>query len=333
LKEYTNELNKYKTLTNKYSVRLEVAKVDLLKQHYGEESFTKIIEKLIDEKITGQVLPPPKKLNSPILRIGGKALLADKLIELMPEHKVYVDVFGGALHLLFAKESSTSKIEIVNDKSGDIINLFAVIKDRPLDLRAKILEMPTSRQYFNYLKSLPVSNDNVERAARFFYLVRNSYMGDPRTGWKASNKNNTNKLVGRIADELYWLSQRLQKVTLECMNYSYILRKYGNDKDAFMFCDPPYIIHNKKQGLYDIPFTESDNRELAKRLKELPAKIMVTHYDNKIFNSFYKGWRLQQIQSFKASGAIIAREEKDEQGNVITVREKPRVIENVFMNY
>jgi len=312
---------------------LETAKVKLLQEHYGEESFTKIIEKLIEEKITGEILPPPKRVTSPIIRIGGKAFLADKLIELMPKHRVYIDLFGGALHLLYAKDPDSSKIEIVNDKSGDVINLFTVIKDRPLDLRAKILEMPISRQYFNQIRSLPVSSDKVERAARFFYLVRNSFYGDPRTGWKASNINNTNKLVSRIADEMYWMSHRLQKVTLECMDYRYILRKYGNDEGAFIFCDSPYIIHGKKYGLYDIPFTVADNRELAKRLKELPAKIMVTHYPNKLFDGYYKGWRLEQIQTYKASGAVIERAELDAMGNEITVREKPRVTENVFMNY
>lgn len=324
--------NKYKTRTHKYSVRLEVAKVNLLKEQYGIESFTELIETLIDEKIEG-VLPPPKKVRSPIIRIGGKSLISDRLVELMPEHKLYVDVFGGAAHVLLAKEPDISRLEVFNDKSGDIVNLFEVIRDRPLDLRERILQMPSSRKYFNKLKSLPAPKDKVERAAVYFYLVRNSFYGDPRSGWKATNKNNTAKTIKRIADEIYWVSERLRKVTLECMDWKYILNKYGKYEDAFLFVDPPYIIHGKKHGLYDIPFGVKENRELAKRLKELPCKVMVTHYDNKLFNSFYKGWRVEQIKTYKAAGAIIASKIKDDQGNIITAREKPKVIENVFMNY
>lgn len=324
--------NKYKVDRNKYSVRLETAKVDLLKKHYGIDSFTKLIETLIDEKIEG-IITPPKKIKSPIIRIGGKALIADKLVELMPEHNLYVDVFGGAAHVLLAKDTKTSRLEVFNDKSGDIVNLFEVIRDRPLDLRRKILEMPSSRKYFNKLKSLPMPKDKVERAAVYFYLVRNSFYGNPRSGWKSTNKNNTSKLMNRVADELYWVSERLKKVTLECMDWKYILNKYGKYEDTLIFADPPYIIYGKKHGIYELPFGETDNRELAKRLKKLPCKVMVTHYDNKLFNSFYKGWRVEQIHTYKASGAVVEKEEIDEEGNKTIKRRKKRVIENVFMNY
>jgi len=332
MNKYTIKTNKYKVKTRKYSVRLEEAKVNFLQEHYGEQSFTRLIERIIDERIES-IIPPPKKVKSPILRIGGKALIADKLIELMPEHKIWVDVFGGAAHLLFAKDPDTSKIEVLNDKSGDIMNLFEVIRDRPLELREKILEMPCSRAYYNKLKSLPMPQDKAERAAVYFYLVRNSFYGDIRSGWRAPKKLNPVKTIQRISDELYWISNRIKNVVLECMDWKYILRKYGNSEDAFLFVDPPYIIYGKKHGLYEIPFTVDDNRELAKRLKELPCKVMVTHYSNKLFDRYYKGWRVEQIYTYKGSGAIIERQETDEHGNIITNREKPKVIENVYMNY
>lgn len=330
--KYTVKNNKYTAKTRKYSVRLEEAKVNLLKEHYGEESFTKIIESIIDERIEN-ILPPPKKVKSPILRIGGKSLVADKLVELMPENRIWVDVFGGAAHLLFAKEPDMSRIEVLNDKCGDIMNLFEIIRDKPLELREKILEMPCSRAYYNKLKSLPMPQDNVERAAVYFYLVRNSFYGDIRSGWRAPSKLNPAKTIQRISDELYWMSQRLKNVTMECMDWKYILRKYGKYEDTFLFVDPPYIIYGKKHGIYELPFTVDDNRDLAKRLKELPCKVMVTHYPNKLFDRYYKGWRVEQIETYKGSGALVERQETDEQGNIITVKEKPKVIENVYMNY
>lgn len=54
--------NKYREPTTKYSIRLENSKVNLLKDLYHEESITKLIETLIDEKISN-TLTKPKKYN------------------------------------------------------------------------------------------------------------------------------------------------------------------------------------------------------------------------------------------------------------------------------
>ncbi|MDC4869212.1 DNA adenine methylase, partial [Acinetobacter baumannii] len=58
--------------------------------------------------------------------LGGKSQLARTIIELMPEHKTYVEVFGGAGWVLFKKSPST--VECINDVNGDLINLYRVIK-------------------------------------------------------------------------------------------------------------------------------------------------------------------------------------------------------------
>jgi len=44
---------------------------------------------------------------------GGKQYLVDQLVELIPPHRIYVEVFGGAAALLFAKQPS--ELEIYNE--------------------------------------------------------------------------------------------------------------------------------------------------------------------------------------------------------------------------
>jgi len=71
-------------------------------------------------------------IRSPIKWVGGKSKLRKVIIPMIPEHKCYVEVFGGAAWVLFGKPPS--QIEVLNDIDEDLINFFEVVKTNPLRL-------------------------------------------------------------------------------------------------------------------------------------------------------------------------------------------------------
>ena len=68
-------------------------------------------------------------MRSPICWLGGKGLLVKKLLPLVPEHRIYVEVFGGGASLLLAKDPAVSEVEVYNDLDSRLVNLFEVLRE------------------------------------------------------------------------------------------------------------------------------------------------------------------------------------------------------------
>lgn len=58
--------------------------------------------------------------------MGGKSRLAKTILPLFPAHTCYTEVFAGGAGLFFKKEAS--KVEVLNDINGDLVNLYRVVK-------------------------------------------------------------------------------------------------------------------------------------------------------------------------------------------------------------
>jgi DNA adenine methylase len=66
-------------------------------------------------------------VNSPLAYIGGKSKLSKTIIEMMPAHKAYCEVFAGAAWVFFRKPPS--KYEVINDLDSDLICFYRVLQN------------------------------------------------------------------------------------------------------------------------------------------------------------------------------------------------------------
>ena len=121
-------------------------------------------------------------LASPIGWMGGKSRLRKTILEKIPEHVCWVELFCGAAWITFAKDKQISKTEVVNDTNGELSNFFRCVRDKYLELVAKIEFRVASEQDFEMIKqswgggSLATTSE-VERAANFYWYLKNAYSG------------------------------------------------------------------------------------------------------------------------------------------------------------
>lgn len=108
--------------------------------------------------------------------IGGKHQLAGRIIKRFPAHQTYCEVFGGSAAVLLAK--SPSPYEVFNDINGEVVRLFRVVKYHSDEFMREIRWFLRSRKQFEDFKiSQPEILTDIQRAARFYYLLRCSYAG------------------------------------------------------------------------------------------------------------------------------------------------------------
>lgn len=191
---------------------------------------------------------------------GAKDHLAEWIIDTMPVHDTYVEVFGGSAGVLFGKPRS--KYEIYNDLNDDLTQFFKVIRDRPDDLAEWLQSVPYSRsqykgwvtEFYNGVRP----DDPIERAGRFFSLRYMQYLGvaDSPNGFKARAKRSPARTFDNAKQRLHTLATRFNQVTIENQHYHEILSKYDDTSiDVLFYADPPY---DGSEDRYSADFDRDD---------------------------------------------------------------------------
>ena len=169
-----------------------------------------------------------------------------------------------------------SKVEIVNDINGELVNLYRVVQHHLEEFVRQFKWAIISRQMFEWLKA--ASTDlmtDIQRAARFYYLQHTAF------GAKSSGQTfgtaTTSKASSflRIEDQLTEAYYRLSGVTVENLSWDECLLKYDRPH-SFMYADPPYW----KLAGYGMEFGLDQYQRMAELMKTCQSKIMLSINDH-----------------------------------------------------
>jgi len=238
----------------------------------------------------------------PLSYIGGKNRLAKQLIAMFPEHTTYVEAFAGGAQVLFHKEPS--KVEVVNDLDGDIVNFFRVCQLHHEELVRYLSYTVVSRNWFEVLKATdPASLTDIQRAARYLYLLKNCFAGlvrNPHYHWHVVQPPGFN--LERLPELLENTHKRLARVQIECLPYEEVLRRY--DRPAtFFYLDPPYW----GRKLYRHNFTTEDFVTLEERLRNVKGKFMLSLNDVPEVRALFQHCHIREIELHYTSQKLAGR--------------------------
>lgn len=118
------------------------------------------------------------RIHGPLKYHGGKTYLAKNLVSLMPFHTHFVEVFCGALSVLFAKNYFGIS-EVVNDIYGLLINFWLVLQDEELFVKfqQRCIATPFAQVQWEQAQRDLTHDDPVIAAHAFFVLNRQSRQG------------------------------------------------------------------------------------------------------------------------------------------------------------
>lgn len=238
---------------------------------------------------------------------GSKWSISEWIISHFPEgyeKMVYLEPFLGSGAVFFNKRPSA--VETINDLDSDVVNLFQILRERPEDLK-RVLELtPYSREEHD--KSFEPCEDPLEKARRFMVKTTQSIgakLGHGKCGWR----NHKQMKIGGTACKWAGITETINEaafrlrgsatnlVQIEKMDALLLIKRY-NTPDALIYIDPPYVRSSRKSGaLYSHEMTDEDQKRLLEIIVSSKAKIIISGYDNAMYNEILKGWKTDTTMS------------------------------------
>ena len=239
----------------------------------------------------------PKRTMAPFGYLGGKGMMAKKIVRLLPKGNLYCEPFCGAASV-FWHLPNPYPVEVLNDLDGELVNVFRCLQDEKTfnRLAQMIVNTPYARAELE--RALEMSSDDpVERAWRFLVLqnfgtsgaapntiarwgrvfISKSGMADTANSWRKRMKT------------LPWWHDRLTRVQIDNRPAIDVIQYWDKKQGAIFYVDPPYVTNTRKYGSYTHEMTDEDHKELIEALLRVKGIVVLSGYDSDLYAPL-EGW-------------------------------------------
>lgn len=249
----------------------------------------------------------PQPVTRPALRYhGGKFRLAPWILRFFPEHRTYVEPFGGAAGVLLQKPRAYA--EVYNDLDGDIVNFFRVLREQPAKLSDACRLTPYAREEFE--RAYEPTGDSVERARRTAVRAAMGFGSAGSTKGSTGFRVDTRRAYGTamsnwvdFPDGLQVIAERLAGVLIENRDALDVIAAH-DDSDTLLFIDPPYVHSSRVMGsrTYRHEMSDEDHRQLLRTLQAVEGMVVICGYATDLYDDALSTWARHATTARISSG-------------------------------
>ena len=237
---------------------------------------------------------------------GAKNRIAGWICSFIPKHDVYLEPFAGSLAVFFSKVPA--RIETLNDLDGEVVNYFQVLREKPGELAEQLRLTPFARDEYTNAFAEGKNDSDVEKARKFAvrcwqgFGCSNVYRNGFRSSQQSNSPHCTKEWRG-LPERLIAAGERLLNAQIENLPAAEIIRRY-NTPDVLIYADPPYLRGTRKPNLYKCEMTDAEHEELLTLLRDHPGKVIISGYENDMYNDYLSGWHKEQKRTQAEAGTI-----------------------------
>ncbi|WP_373762470.1 DNA adenine methylase [Weissella soli] len=251
--------------------------------------------------------------------VGGKRQLLPELAKYVPENfGTYFEPFigGGAFFLALHPAKA-----VINDFNPELINAWKIVKEFPEELLTKLAEHASKNTKEYYLDIRLTDRDGrlenmteIERAARFIYMLKTGFNGL----WRMNKKGQNNVPYGSYKNPKITDTQTIQQVStflnsiqLEMRSGDFSKAVAGVSTGDFVYFDPPYIPLTETSSFtsYSAEFGYAEQlrlRDLVKTLHQSGVYVTLSNSDVPQIYELYgdiPGIHIHQVTAQRSVGA------------------------------
>ena len=244
-----------------------------------------------------------KSLKTPLRYPGGKSRACTKMDQYLPDLRKYCEfrepfVGGGSVALHVSKKYPNLSIW-VNDLYEPLVNfwqqlqMFGVeLKDQLLDYKSTHNDPESARELFNNSKDIINSRDcvSIDRAVAFYIVNKCSFSGLTESSSFSSQASNSNFSVRGI-EKLPGYSEIITHWRITNYSYEYLmLEEIPDDKNVFMYLDPPYDIKDNLYGKKGSMHKGFDHDKFSHNCDIQSMDMMVSYNSDQLVRDRFNGW-------------------------------------------
>jgi DNA adenine methylase len=216
---------------------------------------------------------------------GGKSKSLDQILPHLPYRKGYIEAFGGSGAVWLARNESD--LEVFNDRYSGIVSFYRVMRD-PIHCQRLIERLALtvhSREEFLWCRDTwRDCQDDVERAARWYYSIQTSFARQGRNFGRSTNgKAQMGSAIYSKLPLFHNVHMRIRNSQIENLDWRLCLKDYDN-KDHVFYLDPPYW--KVWKGMYECEMADDDHIELLERIFHMRGFVAISSYDNDLYRNY-----------------------------------------------